>query len=260
MLNRKMNRQPVTRPAAAAVLVAFVALTASIAGFEAFAQARFAIVSGTVVDQAGGVFRNTTLVLSNVQTAAKNEVRTNQTGFYEFVGIPAGDYHIEISRPAFRTVKDEISIGIGENIQRNFSMRIASVEEAVTVTGSPSVPARPMTSQRSQGLPPRPPCADPAVGGCVRPPVKMKDVRPIYPPALSESGIEGVVTLEATIAADGKTKDLRVISSPHPGLDRAAIDAVSGWEFLPTTLNNNEIDTPMTISVSFTQPSGTPQQ
>lgn len=91
------------------------------------------------------------------------------------------------------------------------------------------------------------------------PPVKVKDVVPVYPAALSESGVEGTVILEAQVGADGKTKDIRVISSPHPALERAAIDAVSGWEFVPTTLNGNEIDTPMNISVTFTRPAAPPQ-
>jgi len=97
------------------------------------------------------------------------------------------------------------------------------------------------------------------VGGCIRPPVKVKNVRPIYPASLSEAGVQGAVLLEANIASDGRTNVVRVIASPHPGLERAAIEAVSQWEFAPTTLNGSIIETPMNISVTFRLPEAAAQ-
>lgn len=252
MLNTSTDRRPVARRTAAAILVAFLAVTASIAGFDALAQARFSTVSGTVVDQSGGVLVNASLVLSNLQTNAKNEVRTNPTGYYEFIGLPAGDYRLEARQLGFRPASEAVSIGVGETLQRNISLHVGAVQETITMTGgaAAAVPA-----QRRVAPPPaRRPCPNPAVGGCIGPPVKVKDVRPIYPASLSDAGVQGVVLLEAQIGSDGTTKVVRVVSSPDPALERAAIDAVSQWEFAPTMLNGRVIDTPMNISVTFRLP------
>jgi TonB family protein len=250
MLNMQTDRRAVTPRAAAAILVAFVGVTASIAGFDAFAQARFATLSGTVVDQSGGLLANATLVLSNIQTNAKYEVRTNRTGFYEFVGLSAGDYELEVRQPAFQAMKQALSVGVGETLQRNVTLQIGAVQETITmVGGSDDAASRPQVEIAP--VPARKPCPSPEIGGCVGPPVKVKDVRPVYPQSLSDAGIEGSVLLEARIDSDGKTRDLRVVSSPHPALEGAAVDAVVQWEFAPTTLNGSAIDTPMNITVTF---------
>ena len=62
---------------------------------------------------------------------------------------------------------------------------------------------------------------------------------------------QGVVILEATIGADGKVKDVRVLRS-IPLLDQAAIDAVRQWEYTPTLLNNVPVPVIMTVTVQFT--------
>ena len=252
MLNTQTNRRPMTPLAAGSVLAALLIVTAAVAGFEAFAQSRFAALSGTVVDQSGGVLVNATLVLANTQTNAKHEVRTNQTGFYEFVGLPAGDYELEVQQRGFQPATEAVSIGVGETRQRNVSLQIGAVQETLTMTGGAgaAAPALPVVASP----PPRRPCPNPAVGGCIGPPVKLKDVRPIYPASLSDTGVEGIVLLEAQIGTDGTTKIVRVVSSPHPDLERAAIDAVSQWEFAPTTLNGSVIETQMNVSLTFRLP------
>ena len=53
------------------------------------------------------------------------------------------------------------------------------------------------------------------------------------------------------IGTDGRMKDLRVVSSPHPDLERAALDAVSEWEFAPTMLNGRTVETRIGITVRF---------
>jgi TonB family protein len=250
MLNAHTNRRAMTPRGAAANLVAFLVVTAAIAGFDAFAQARFATLSGTVVDQSGGVLANATIVLSNIQTNAKHEVRTNRTGYYEFVGLLAGNYELEVRQPAFQAMKEALSVGVGETLQRNVTLQIGAVQETITmVGGSDDAASRPRVE--TAPVPARKPCPSPEIGGCVGPPVKVKDVRPVYPQSLSDAGIEGSVLLEARIDSDGKTRDLRVVSSPHPALEGAAVDAVVQWEFAPTTLNGSAIDTPMNITVTF---------
>jgi TonB family protein len=57
--------------------------------------------------------------------------------------------------------------------------------------------------------------------------------------------------MEALIGTDGTVRDVRVLSSPHPDLDRAATDAVRQWEFTPTILNCTPVDVRMNITANF---------
>lgn len=89
------------------------------------------------------------------------------------------------------------------------------------------------------------------VGGDVKPPVKTRNVAPVYPPAAKQSHIQGVVVLDATIGTDGKVKDVKVLRSVK-ALDAAAMDAVRAWEFKPTIINGQAVQVIITTSVIFT--------
>jgi len=89
------------------------------------------------------------------------------------------------------------------------------------------------------------------VGGDVKPPTKVTDVKAVYPPMAQSAKVQGVVILETVIGVDGRVDQLRVLRS-IPLLDQAAIDAVKEWEFEPSTLNGVPVPVIVTVSVSFT--------
>jgi len=89
------------------------------------------------------------------------------------------------------------------------------------------------------------------VGGDVKPPVKVTDVRAVYPPDALAAHIQGNVTLEATIGTDGRVNELRVLNGIQM-LDRAAMDAVKEWTFAPGTVNGLPVPVIVTIMVNFT--------
>jgi TonB family protein len=88
-------------------------------------------------------------------------------------------------------------------------------------------------------------------GGHIKPPRKLKDVRPVYPQQLRDAGIAGKVELRATIGIDGSVRDVQVIQSVHPELDAAAVDAVRQWKFDETLLNCAPVDVVMNVTVNF---------
>jgi len=63
-----------------------------------------------------------------------------------------------------------------------------------------------------------------------RPPSKIHDVRPIYPEAAKQAGIEGIVIAEVTIETDGTVSMAGVVRSV-PLLDDAALEAIRQWRF-----------------------------
>ena len=91
------------------------------------------------------------------------------------------------------------------------------------------------------------------VGGNVRPPIRVKDVAPVYPPVAKSARVTGDVVIEATIDEEGKVADTRVVKSV-PLLDQAALDAVRQWEYRPSLLNGVPTPVVTTVTVKFTRP------
>ena len=88
------------------------------------------------------------------------------------------------------------------------------------------------------------------VGDGIRPPVKLRDVRPLYPMIAQQAKVQGVVILEARIEADGRVSSAQVLRS-IPLLDRAAVDAVLQWQYEPTLLNGRPVAIRMAVPVHF---------
>jgi TonB family protein len=89
------------------------------------------------------------------------------------------------------------------------------------------------------------------VGGNIKQPTKILDVRPVYPPAAQNARVQGVVIVEVLIGPDGKVADAKILRS-IPLLDQAALDAVRQWQFTPTLLNGTPVPVIMTCTVNFT--------
>jgi periplasmic protein TonB len=105
------------------------------------------------------------------------------------------------------------------------------------------------------GIPAGPTAAPPPggpvrVGGDIKPPRKVKDVRPVYPPAAQAAGVQGIVILEAIIDTSGRVSEAKVIRSVDL-LDMAALDAVRQWEFEPTLLNGQPVAIIMSVTINF---------
>ena len=98
---------------------------------------------------------------------------------------------------------------------------------------------------------PPPPAAPIRVGGNIRPPEKVRDVSPIYPPIAQSARVQGIVIVEAIIGPDGRVTDVRVLRGIAL-LNAAAMDAVRQWEFTPTLLNGIPVPVIMTVTVNFT--------
>jgi TonB family protein len=88
------------------------------------------------------------------------------------------------------------------------------------------------------------------IGGNIRPPTKVKDVTPVYPAIAKSANVLGEVVIEATIGTDGKVSDAKVVRS-IPLLDRAALDAVRQWEYMPTLLNGVPVPVTTMVRVNF---------
>jgi periplasmic protein TonB len=89
------------------------------------------------------------------------------------------------------------------------------------------------------------------VGGAVRPPERVVNVAPVYPPLALTARVQGVVIIEATIDVRGLVQAARVLRSDSPLLNDAALSAVRRWTYRPTLLNGIPTSVIMTVTVHF---------
>ena len=69
---------------------------------------------------------------------------TNAQGEYRFTGLPPGVYQLSVALTGFSSYKEtDLRTSAGGTIERNVSLKVAAVEETVTVSGeSPVVDPR----------------------------------------------------------------------------------------------------------------------
>lgn len=77
-------------------------------------------------------------------------------------------------------------------------------------------------------------------------------IPPIYPARALRSGIEGVVTVEFTIAVDGSVKDPVIVKSKPPKIfDKAVLKSISKWKFNPDFVNGKAVEKRARQDVKF---------
>lgn len=81
-------------------------------------------------------------------------------------------------------------------------------------------------------------------------PVKITEVLPEYPEIARSAGVEGTVTIAATVDAKGTIEKARVVRSV-PLLDAAALDAVKQWTYKPSMLNGKAVPADLVVNVQF---------
>jgi TonB family protein len=74
---------------------------------------------------------------------------------------------------------------------------------------------------------------------------------PVYPAIAKSARIQGTVELAALIGPDGHVQQLTVTSG-HPLLRQAALDAVKQWVYQPTLLNEKPVSVSTAVDVTFT--------
>ncbi len=78
----------------------------------------------------------------------------------------------------------------------------------------------------------------------------VRKVEPVYPRIAIVSGVQGQVKLHAIIARDGSIQSLNVTSG-HPMLASAALEAVRQWRYRPYILNGEAVEVETFITVNF---------
>lgn len=255
MLDSSRDRRPLSMRARSTASALIIVATMAVAGLAA---QTFGSVAGTIVDPSNSVLPGVTLVLTNEQSGAKYQIKTDRTGRYEFVGLPPGSYTLDAALPGFARFESRVTVS-GQQLQQDLTMSVGTLEETVTVRWDAPLPSPdPERAARIETMKQKRAAAAPApvsagggvrIGGNLRVPLKYRDVYPHYPEALRTQ--EGVVVLDARIGVTGSVDEVNVVSSTHAEFSESAITAVRQWEFGATLLNGEPVETPMRITVNF---------
>jgi TonB family protein len=242
LLDGTRDRRPLARGGAAMIAMAMAAVLIPLAAVEVRAQVGGGTLTGTVKDPSGAVVPGCMVRAKDVSGASQGSATTNEVGQYRIPGLAGGQYTLEFAMPGFRLGKMTTTLVGGASAQADFNLAIGQISETVAVTGRKSAPATP----KPQAAPHRI-----AVGGNVQAAKLLHQTSPIYPPELQAAGVEGTVMLQAIILKDGSVGAVKVVKSAGQELDQAAIAAVKQWQYQPTLLNGQKVETMTTIDIAF---------
>jgi len=100
------------------------------------ANAQFrAAIQGSVKDTGGGVVSGATVTLTSTETNQKQEVMTNDDGFYRISGLAPGIYTITAEKTGFKKQTFEGLTINAEGLQgTDFTLEAGGISETVTIT------------------------------------------------------------------------------------------------------------------------------
>src|ERR1044072_6179193 len=102
----------------------------------AVGQVGQAELRGGVLDESGAALPGATISATHVDTGTVRTTVTSSSGTYVMPALPVGVYTIAAELTGFGTVKKEgIRLAVGESASLDFSLKVASVAETITVQG-----------------------------------------------------------------------------------------------------------------------------
>jgi Carboxypeptidase regulatory-like domain len=93
-----------------------------------------AIAGGTVTDATGALIPGVEVTARNVNTGIVTTRITNETGTYELPSLQPGVYALSAALSGFQTaIYNNVQLSQGQQVRLNFTLRVASVAQAVEV-------------------------------------------------------------------------------------------------------------------------------
>jgi len=196
----------------------------------------------------------TSTVPKNSRTDSRDAVRQQEKKAVDAKQVDAAPSR----RPAIPNLKigspsapNQNSAKLGEG-----TAPLTDVASTETVGGTPS--AALLTAAGRTSNPPAPPPSAAALPApppapavkTVRDPKMISSTRPIYPETAKQSGVQGTVTVSATIDEYGKVISAKALSGPLL-LRQAALDSVRQWKYSPGSVDGKPTPSQVTVGVEF---------
>lgn len=113
------------------LLVVMIAFTVA-----AFGQTT-ASIKGSVSDSSGAAIVGATVTVKNAALGIERTTQTNSAGDYQVAALPPGIYTVDVQMKGFeRQLAKDLQLEVSKNSVQNFSLKVASSSEVVTVEAS----------------------------------------------------------------------------------------------------------------------------
>lgn len=105
---------------------------------QAQGQAVYGAVNGHVTDPSGAAIPGAKIAATNISTGAKVSTVSNSAGYYNLVGLIAGNYTVVVTATGFKTfVQENVDVNIDRTVMLDAHLQVGSVTQHVTVSGAP---------------------------------------------------------------------------------------------------------------------------
>src|SRR5215831_10977368 len=119
------------------VTATLLLLTASLFSIEAMGQSTLTgEIDGTVTDPSGAVVSGATVTLKNTEMGITETVTTNAGGGFRLPLLKPATYQLAVTQAGFRTVSQNVSVGVGQVVTSNLKLEVGRTSEIVEVTGA----------------------------------------------------------------------------------------------------------------------------
>ena len=117
----------------------FLTLGLFLVSLAAVSQSTNATISGGVTDPAGNFILDADVKIANDATGIVYSARTNSSGMYLVPILPPGQYHVQVSKPGFRTIiKADVTLNVQSAVALNFTLPVGATSESITVDAASS--------------------------------------------------------------------------------------------------------------------------
>ena len=114
------------------------------------AQIVGATITGTVHDSSGAALSSATVTVKQTETGLSRTMTTDAEGRFFAPSVPIGPYTVTAEHEAFAPTEQSATLVLGQSLQLNLVLGVASVQQVVEVTANSA--AVNITTQQTAGL------------------------------------------------------------------------------------------------------------
>jgi hypothetical protein len=112
----------------------FILFTLLLCPLIGLSQSTSATISGGVTDTAGRLLVGADVEIANDATGVVYSSKTNSSGMYLVPILPPGHYHVQVSKPGFKTIINaDVILNVQSALALNFTLPVGATSESVTV-------------------------------------------------------------------------------------------------------------------------------
>ncbi len=99
-----------------------------------WAQTETGQIAGTVVDPAGAIVANASIIVTETQTGAERRTVTSGAGDFTMTNLLPGPYSVAVQSPGFATYKQDLVVAVGSKIGLDVKLQLGSTGTTVEVS------------------------------------------------------------------------------------------------------------------------------